>query len=278
MITYIVGTGSSNPTVWIANINGTGAGELGPGSSALISPDGSEVAAITRSGSSWQLVLYSVRRPARRSSSSRASSSWSCRRSPGPSDAQHLLVKVGASSPAQLWVFDVVARTSTRVATGVFDGASFAPGDTAQIVYADATHSPASLYVTTPTGSSRRACSRAMASGPSGAQSGIVYSRTVTHKGAAALQLWTIKPGGDNPHALTNSTYDAGQQGLAPIAVSSNGTPAGQPDRHDAEPGRGLRVRSHPAEAPPARPHRPGTRERQHDRRRDLRPRRPRSC
>jgi hypothetical protein len=54
-------------------------------------------------------------------------------------------------------------------------------------------------------------------------QSGIVYSHTVMHKGTAALQLWTMKPGGDSPHGLTNITFDPGQQGLAPIDVSSNG-------------------------------------------------------
>lgn len=223
MITYIVGTGSSNPAVWIANINGTGPRELGPGSSALISPDGTEVAAITRSGSSWQLVLYSVTTPG---TSVKLKQSLQFMELPPlawSSDAHQLLVKVGASSPAQLWVFNVLTKKATRVATGVFDGASFDPGGADQIVYADATHSPASLYVTTPTATAPPRLLTRNGEWPVWGQSGIVYSRTVTHKGTASLQLWTIRPGGNDPHALTNNPYDTGQQGLAPIAVSSNG-------------------------------------------------------
>lgn len=222
MITYIVGTGSSNPAVWIANINGTGPRELGPGSSALISPDGTEVAAITRSGSSWQLVLYSVTTPG---TSVKLKQSLQFMELPPlawSSDAHQLLVKVGASSPAQLWVFNVLTKKATRVATGVFDGASFEPGGADQIVYADATHSPASLYVTTPTATGPARLLTRNGEWPVWGQSGIVYSRTVTHKGTASLQLWTIRPGGNDPHALTNSVYDTAQ-GLAPIAVSSNG-------------------------------------------------------
>ncbi|MGH2849208.1 MAG: hypothetical protein ACRDLP_01170 [Solirubrobacteraceae bacterium] len=222
-ITYIVGTGSSTPTVWIANLNGTGARELGPASSALISPDGSEVAAITRSGSSWKLVLYSVTAavpPVPLKASLQFMElpplAWS-------GDARQLLVKVGASSPAQLWVFNVLTKKATRVATGVFDGASFQPNGTDQIVYADATHSQASLYVTTSTATGAPRLLTRNGEWPVWGQSGIVYSRTVTHKGTAALQLWTIRPGGKNPHALTTTGYGTGQQGLAPIAVSSNG-------------------------------------------------------
>jgi Tol biopolymer transport system component len=223
MITYIVGTGSSRPAVWIANVDGTAPRELGAGSSAVLSPDGSQVAAITRSGTSWQLVLYSTgasAQPIRLKQSLQfmelPSLAWS-------QDGRYLLVKVGASSPAQLWVFDVLSRKSMRIANGVFDGASFQPGGTDQIVYADATHTPGSLYVTAPTSGAHPRLLTHNGQWPVWGPSGIVYSRTITHKGTSSLQLWTIKPGGDSPHALTDNTYATGQLGLAPIAVSSNG-------------------------------------------------------
>ena len=84
LMTYITDLDKPAPQVWLSGIGGSSAIDLGPASSALISPSGSEVAAIAiqkgQSAKNWTLSLYSTR-AAPLSRSFRACSSCSC--SPG---------------------------------------------------------------------------------------------------------------------------------------------------------------------------------------------------
>jgi hypothetical protein len=150
-------------------------------------------------------------------------------------DSTLLLYRVGASPPEQLMVFSTVTGHATKIATGAFDGASFEPGGQNEIVYAlahgDATNAPSNLYVTSSSGTGTRQLTHDNHSEwPVWGASGIAYQHlTARRKGQGTTpewQLWFIKPGGDDAHALTTAAQvpvKANQSGLTPIAFSASG-------------------------------------------------------
>jgi hypothetical protein len=224
MLTYIAGLGTSKQQVVVAKLDGSSPRSLGPATSALLSPDGSLVAAIYTTSSSTLSVYPSgggTDRVLAHNQPFMQLLAWS-------PDSKLLLVAVGTAPRGQLIVFSAATHKSTTIATGVFKGASFAPGGSDQIVYAlasDANGTDVNLFVTTPNGAVTHELTHDNHSEwPVWGRNGIVFSRlTPAAKGSQALQLWFVKPGGDDLGQLTNMTVPAKSTGLTPIAISADG-------------------------------------------------------
>jgi hypothetical protein len=224
MLTYIVGLGTSKQQVVVAKLDGSSPRTLGPATSALLSPDGSMVAAIYTTSSSTLSVYPSAGgsdRVLARNQPFMQLLAWS-------PDSKLLLVAVGTAPRGQLMVFNAATRKTTTIATGVFKGASFAPGQSDDVVYAlasDSNGSDFNLFVTMPNGTATRQLTHDNHSQfPVWGHSGIVFSRlTPAAKGSPTLQLWFIKPNGSGLAELTNMTVPAKSTGLTPIAFSADG-------------------------------------------------------
>jgi hypothetical protein len=224
LLTYIVGLGTSKQEVVVAKLDGSSPRQLGPANSALLAPDGSMVAAIYTTTSSTLSVYPAAGgtdRVLARNQPFMQLLAWS-------PDSKLLLVAVGTAPRGQLIVFNAATRKSTTIATGVFKGASFAPGGTDEIVYAlatDANGSDFNLFVASPNGAVTRQLTHDNRSQwPVWGHNGIVFSRlTPATKNSQTLQLWTIKPSGGDPGQLTNLTVPAKSTGLTPIAFSADG-------------------------------------------------------
>jgi hypothetical protein len=230
LLTYIVGLGTSKQQAVVAKPDGTSPRQLGVATSALLSPDGTEVATIyTTSSSTLSLypslggtdVVLAKDQPFMQLLA------WS-------PDSKLLLVAVGTAPRGQLMVFNLATHKSTVIATGVFKGASFEPGSTTdQIVYAlasDASGADFNLYVTMPNGTQTRQLTHDNRSQwPVWGHNNIVFSRmTAGPRGTSSLQLWLISPTGGGLKQLTNVTVGtnsvpAKSTGLTPIAFSADG-------------------------------------------------------
>jgi hypothetical protein len=227
LMTYITGL-STSPQVWVANLNGSSPFDLGPASSALISPNGSYVAAVSK-GQTNKASTLSVYATGGGAAAVVVESpqimqlpvgAWS-------SDSKLILVVVGAS-PADLDVVDVATGKSRTIATGVIYGASFSPGSSDNVVYARGApnKTPVNLYTTTSTGAGTRQLTHDGASvEPLWGAHGIVYSDESAHAKThtAQLQLWLINPDGSGARQLTNIAIKSGWEGLTPIAISADG-------------------------------------------------------
>jgi Tol biopolymer transport system component len=228
LMTYITDLDQASPQVWVSQIDGSQAIDLGPASSALISPNGTSVAAITiQKGSAAKastLSLYpTVGGPAITilySLQFMQLLAWS-------PDSKLLLVAVGAS-PAQLRVIDVATDSSRTVAAGVIDGASFAPGASDQVAYARAAlnTTAVNIYTTSASGAGTRQLTHdGLSEYPLWGENGIVYSRETPRpkNPYPALQLWLISPSGAGARQLTATAVPKGVEGLTPVGISANG-------------------------------------------------------
>jgi Tol biopolymer transport system component len=230
LMTYIKGLVTPSPYVWVSGVDGSAPTRLGLASSALLSPDGSEVAAVSiekaQTAKASTLSLYATSGAAsstvQRSAQIMQLLAWSA-------DSKLILVAVGAS-PAQLRVINPVTKQFHTIATGVIDGASFAPGSSDQVVYARAAPNTdlVNIYVTSPTGTGARQLTHDNRSEyPLWGATGIVYSHaTVRPKNPyPELQLWFIKANGSGARQLTHIPIPVGApvEGLTPIAFSANG-------------------------------------------------------
>ena len=247
LMTYITGLPSS-PYVWIALPDGSSASRLGPASSALISPSGSEVAAVSTQDqtNTSTLSLY----PTSAVSGSGALTiipkrpqfmhllAWS-------PDSRLILVTVG-TSPAQLMVVDTTTEQSHAIATGVIYGASFAPGSSNAVVYARAklNKTAVNIFTTTAAGTNTRQLTRdGRSEDPLWSTSGIVYShQKVRAKNPyPELQLWLMRADGSDARQLTDVQVPKQLEGLIPLACSANGQHVlanlvGPPGSNSAEP------------------------------------------
>ena len=235
LMTYITDLSKPAPQVWVSSITGASATDLGPASSALISPDGANVAAIvvqkgqsaTTSGQSVQTSTLSLYLTAGGAPVTIVSSQQVMQLLAWSPDSRQLLVAVGAS-PAQLRVIDAATDASHTIATGVIDGAGFAPGNSEHVVYAKATvnTSRVNIYTTSPAGTGTRQLTRdGRSEYPLWGPNGIVYSHETarTKNPYPALQLWFMSSSGTGAHQLTSTPVASAVQGLTPIAFSANG-------------------------------------------------------
>jgi hypothetical protein len=232
MMTYITGLPSS-PYVWVAYTDGTQPSRLGQASSAQISPNGTEVAAVSvaRQTNAWTLALYPIPTPAIQSPPTvtlipkrpqpMTLLAWS-------PDSRLILVTVG-TTPAQLLLVDTTTQQSHAIATGVIAGASFAPNGSDEIVYARsaAGKSAVNLYTTTDTGTGTRQLTHDNRSElPLWGPSGIVYSRETARarNPYPELQLWLMNTDGSGARRLTNVLVSKAQEGLVAQGVSTDGS------------------------------------------------------
>jgi len=226
LVTYISGT-----SAWLANADGSSARRLGPATTAVLSPDGADVAALSEKGQTSTLTLYPTAGGTPRVVQSGPPPFIGLLPGAWSPDSSLLLYTVGGS-PAQLMVFNTVTGHSTRIASGAFDGASFEPGGQNEIVYALARSSnlnaPSNLYITSSSGTGTRQLTHDNASEwPVWGATGIAYTRlTPRKKGQGSTpewQLWLVKPGGGDAHALTHISVPTDESGLTPIAFSADG-------------------------------------------------------
>ena len=225
LMTYITGL-TGQPYVWVALTDGGSAFRLGPALSALISPDGTQVAAVSidkgQPGKPSTLSLY----PTSGGLPMQVTKNVQLMQLLGWSpDSKLILITVGA----QLDVVNVATQQMHTIATGAIYGASFAPGAGAQIVYARSApnKTAVNLYVTDAAGSTTREITHdGLSELPLWGKRGIVYSHE-TPRGKnpyPSLQLWMIKPGGAGAHQLTSEKVPAQLEGLTPVGFSSDGT------------------------------------------------------
>ena len=226
LMTYITGLSTPSPQVWVSLLNGSSPFDLGPASSALISPNGTYVAAVSK-GPTTKASTLSVYATGGGAAAVVVNSPQIMQLLGWSSDSKLILVAVGAS-PADLNVVDVRTGKSRTIATGVIYGASFSPGSSDNVVYARGApnKTPVNLYTTTSTGTGTRQLTHDGASvEPLWGAHGIIYSDEAAHSKshAAQLQLWLIKPDGSGARQLTDIAIKAGWEGLTPIAISADG-------------------------------------------------------
>ena len=223
-MTYITGL-TATPYVWVALADGSSPDRLGPAYSALISPDGTQVAAVSIDkglpGKPSTLTLYPTTGGLPIQVAKNAQFMQLLGWSP---DSKLILLTVGA----QLDVVDVSNPQMHMIATGSIFGASFARGKSEQIVYARSApnRTAVNLYVTDATGSSTREITHnGLSELPLWGVNGIVYSHETPRakNPYPALQLWMIKPNGSDAHQLTNLAVPSTLQGLTPVGFSANG-------------------------------------------------------
>jgi Tol biopolymer transport system component len=235
LMTYITDLDQPAPQVWVSDVNGASAIDLGPASSALISPDGADVAAIVvqkaqsvkTSGQSVKTSTLSLYLTAGGVPETIVSSQQVMQLLAWSPDSKQLLVAVGAS-PAQLRVIDATTNATHTIARGVIDGAGFAPGTSGQVVYAKASlnTSRVNIYTTSATGTNTRQLTHdGLSEYPLWGPNGIVYSHETARKKNPypALQLWFMSSAGTGQHELTNTPVSSTVEGLTPIAFSANG-------------------------------------------------------
>ena len=228
LMTYIKGLVTNSPQVWVSGIDGSFPMALGPASSAALSPDGTEVAAISIQKAQGvkhsTLSLYATSGVV---SSTLSTSVQFMQLLAWSADSKLILVTVGAS-PAQLEVINVATSQAHTIATGVINGASFAPGSSDQVAYARASSNTTvvNIFITSATGTHTRQLTKdGRSEYPLWGPSGIVYSHEYVRAKDPypQLQLWFIKPGGGGARQLTHIAIGAQIEGLTPIAFSANG-------------------------------------------------------
>ncbi|MGA2471406.1 MAG: hypothetical protein ABSG64_12035 [Solirubrobacteraceae bacterium] len=229
-LTFIGNATMANPYVAIANVHGGDPRILGPGSSAMIAPDGALVAVVqtTDSGSGTSLVMYPATGGSGRQlfefSGFLTLLGWSADSrlllafAPSPNDGAGSLLAISAATGAR-----------NTIATGVIAGASFSPSSSDDIVYGLA-HSPAgasgNLYRSSPTGNEvDQITHNGDSSNPLWGPHGIVFARQHSRGSdeAPISQLWQIQPNGTAEKQLTNIPVGPLVSGLVPIAFSADG-------------------------------------------------------
>jgi WD40 repeat protein len=229
LMTYITGLAQGSPYVWVSLTTGGSPTQLGPANSALISPSGAAVAAVSieKQTNASTLSLYSTtaspgqpltlipKRP-----QFMQLLAWS-------PDSKLLLVTVG-TSPAQLMIVDTTTHQYHELATGVIYGASFTPGSSDAIVYARSQpgKTAVNIYATNPAGTSTHELTRdGRSEYPLWCPSGIIYShQTPRSKNPyPELQLWVMHGDGTGTRKLTSVAVQPQDEGLTPVACSSNG-------------------------------------------------------
>jgi hypothetical protein len=225
-LTYITAASSAakSPEVMLANVNGSDPRILGPGSTAVLSPNGRLVAAVTVNSSQTphrsSLVLYSVAgkqgpKTLRQSSGPLTLVGWS-------PDSGDIAIIDGDSL-----VIVHLSGVAHVVASGTITGASFAPNAPDRLVYASAASllvsSKVDLYVVPAAGGTpQQLTTDGLSEYPLWGPDGIVFSREYSSANPA-YQLWYINPQTDLERVLTDLPVPQGFSGLEPVAFSKNG-------------------------------------------------------
>jgi hypothetical protein len=230
-LVYVHGTRAANTTVWIANVDGSHSHPLTRGVVGVLSPDGRTVA-IQRRGQGVYLVSSDGRRQRRLTSRHLQPRAWS-------PDGESLIA-TAASSSAVVELDTVERKTGDvrRLAQGSLYGFDLSPkGD--EVVYSRAPSATVEgicgdqfdLYVAKLDGGpTTRLTHDGLSAFPVWGPDEIAFSK---FPGGGSMQdcsspgVWTIDPGGGEPHAIIARAPDAlalnGYYGLQPLAWLDDG-------------------------------------------------------
>lgn len=234
ILTYIANSRSVlNQKVEVASIDGTGARELGPGTTATVSPDGNSIAVVQtlppQDDSTSELLVYP-------SAGGSPTKLYHCRgyfTDYGWSANSALLLGTcprGINQTGPLLAIDAATGTASTLASGVIQGASFAPNSSNDVVYAlgasQLLSAPVNLYTTSSTGSGTlELTDGGISEAPLWGPSGIIFARQRSrgHTKAPINQIWSIEPDGSGAQQLTHMSVNQLAEGLVPVALSANG-------------------------------------------------------
>jgi hypothetical protein len=227
-ITYVK-TGRALPSVWIAAADGSQQRRLGSGDQALLSPDGTLVAADRASG----LTIYRgaggspLNAPALRSAASPLAFS---------PDSRYVAVLLqdtrsglGAGN-GRLDVIDLTTGTVSASAPGIVGGASFAPSGRDRVVFALAasqrSNAPQNLYEMPADGSTapRQITHDGHSTAPLWGARGIVFVRFRSRGRNEAPAYRLALRRGRRVRLLRSPTPGPLVEGLSPVAISADGT------------------------------------------------------
>lgn len=234
VLTWIKSSNSLHSSVEIANLDGSDARTLGPGTFAAVAPDGVSVAVVESlppaDNATSELLVYRSR------GAQAAVKLYHCDGFLGidgwSADSKLILASCphGLGDKGPLLVIAAGGGSVATIASGVIDGASFAPNRSDDVVYALGSSqlltAPVNLYTTSPAGTGTRRLTHGwVISDPVWGPGLIVFART-TSRGkliAPINQLWSIDPNGTALRQLTHIKVDPLASGLEPLAFSANG-------------------------------------------------------
>jgi hypothetical protein len=228
-LTFIRGSATSQPSVWIAAQDGSSARRLGAGDQATLSPDGAYVAVQRALSSSAALALY---RPNRELASLFFSAkryaatplAWSA-------DSRYLAVQLLATNPTgsgELELIDTKTMKAHLVAKGLVNGASFDPAG-GKIAYgltsSQSPGAPVNIYSAPLVGGGAPAqvTTDGRSLNPLWLRSGLLFDHETLRgaESAPADQLWLKS--GTKLRQLTHLRLPQLIGGLVPMAASSDG-------------------------------------------------------
>ena len=229
-LTFITKATSANPSVSIAHINGSDQRVLGPGSSAMVSPDGSYVSVIapnpTGTGTALEMYRTSGGAPNQLYTSSGFLTllGWSA-------DSKLLLLYAPdpSSGTGPLLAVSAMTGAHSTIATGAIEGASFSPTSADDVVFGLARTiqgTAANLFTSSASGADAvQITFNGHSSEPLWGPQGIVFSRARSRGPykAPISQLWLTSAKGTGAKQLTHMTVGPLVSGLVPVALSANG-------------------------------------------------------
>jgi hypothetical protein len=234
VVTWIKSSNSLASSVQIANLDGSDVRTLGPGTSATVAPDGASVAVVQSlppaNNATSELLVY----PASGGAAAvklyhcdgfLAVDGWSA-------DSKLILASCphGLDDKGPLLVIAAGGGSVATIASGVIDGASFAPNSSDHVVYALGSSqllaAPVNLFTTSPSGAGTQQLTHGwVITAPVWGPNSIVFARTTSRGKAIAPinQLWSIEPNGTALRQLTHMKVGPLASGLEPLAFSANG-------------------------------------------------------
>jgi hypothetical protein len=237
-LVYLNGSGD----VMLASARGAHPRVLGPGSQALLAPDGTVVAALVSAadGSETLTSYATIRRPRPRVGARFVASDWaagSIRLLAWSPDSRFVALvawrlSAGGEQP-ELLVVNVKSAKMATIASGNFFGASFAPGLPDRLVYSRATVGQLDtdrsvLFTAEPDGAQVRAITHSgLDADPVWAEKGIVFARLRrlgTATSAPRYELWIVQPNGSGLRQLTQIAAGRPVSGSANAALSVSRT------------------------------------------------------
>jgi Tol biopolymer transport system component len=229
-MTYIKGTGSTDPKLVLANGSGADPRTLGAASTAIISPNGKLVAAVMLNGTTdsagSSLILYHATgapnpRTVRQSAGELTLLAWS-------PDSRLIAVVDGSS----LVIINAANGDARTVATGTIDGASFkpiGPRQSERVVYALAqtllATAPVNLYTAAASGAgtATQLTTDGHSEDPLWGAQGIFFARADVVSGQTTpAEIWLVRPG-SAARQLTHIAIASPLAGLTPVACSNDG-------------------------------------------------------
>jgi Tol biopolymer transport system component len=230
-LAYGTGTATGTPQIWLADANGSHPRKLGPGFRPLLSPNGRLVAVTGASPKGPLLLIYSasgkvVRKFYKAAEFEVAPTAWS-------TDSRYLAVElfdpvskgIGNSG---LVVIDMSTGKTVTIAHGFIEGVSFSPAGADTIVYgfakSDAVSTADNLFTAAAngTGAPTQLTHDGHSLNPVWGKRGILFDRERARKLAPRYDIFLLS--GGHSSQITNVTPDQLSEGLAPLAVSSDGT------------------------------------------------------